>query len=120
MPTNGYKQDLQTRLKDYINQQTHDNADPVVVYVQNPTVIESFRDGDTLFLTYNDQHMKEITCAMISQTGFSIETTILYSVNCPVGTSYVMSLARFGNNIAISTSGQNKGIHLYVKQHNQL
>ena len=48
MPTNGYQQDLQTRLKDCINQHTHGNVDPVVVYVQHPTAIESFWGGDTL------------------------------------------------------------------------
>ena len=114
MPTDGYKKDLQHRLQEYLNRHM-ENVDNIVVHVQSPVAIASFQDADVLYLMYCDQGSRKIHCACISYTGISIEANIQFSVNYPANSFTIRSLAVFKNQIAVSTSGQTKGIHIYVK-----
>ena len=110
------KNQLQVRLQQALQAHIDEHDGNTVIDVQKPTaVIAPCKDGNSSFLYYTEQQTKQIYCARLIYTGVTDNGDHLHSVDYPQGVPSVRSISVIENCVAISATGNRKGVHIYTK-----
>ena len=100
MPTDGYVKQLQDRLQNHMNK--IDDNNNVVMQVQRPTAVVSFKDQHTKYLLCAEQDTKQVQCSQLIFNGDSVTCIQMYSIHYPESVDSLRSIVVSDHSIVVS------------------